>query len=164
MKIMSLDASSKSTGVAIFDDKKLIYYECITAGSSDVIKRIQKMTDAIKNLLTIHSIDKIIMEEVIPEPGQRVQTHRILMWVQAAIAFMVHDNFSKISIEYVAANSWRSSCGIKVGRGIRREILKAEDIKFVKNFYNIEVNDDIADAIGIGHAYVNQLKNEINWG
>ena len=56
MKIMSLDASSKSTGVAIFDDNKLIHYECITATSTDTIKRIQKMTDGINELLNKYSV------------------------------------------------------------------------------------------------------------
>ena len=46
---------------------------------------------------------------------------------------------------------------------MRREALKVADINFVKETYNITVNDDIADAIGIGHAFVNQLNNEINW-
>ena len=44
-----------------------------------------------------------------------------------------------------------------------REKLKQADIDFVKKIYNIEVNDDIADAIGIGHSYVNKIDNEINW-
>lgn len=163
MRIMSLDASSKSTGVAIFEDKNLIYYECITASSSDNIKRIQKIVNRIDVLLTEYPVDKIIMEEVIPKQGQRIQIHRVLMWVQAAIAFMIHDNHSKVSIEYVVASSWRAKCEIKTGRSIRRESLKPADIKFVKDTYNLDVNDDIADAIGIGHAYVNQLKDEINW-
>ena len=103
MKVMALDASSKSTGVAIFDDKKLIYYDCFTASSSDNIKRIQKITNDINDLLNKYNVNKIIMEEVIPEQGFRMQTHRILMWVQAAIAFMVHDNHPKATIEYINA-------------------------------------------------------------
>ena len=42
------------------------------------------------------------------------------------------------------------------------EILTGQSNK-IKDNYNIIVNDDIADAIGIGHAYVNKLDNEINW-
>lgn len=30
MRILSIDASTKATGVAIFQDKELIYYNCIT--------------------------------------------------------------------------------------------------------------------------------------
>lgn len=164
MKIMSLDASSKSTGLAIFDNTQLIYYTCITASSNDPIARIQTVTRGIKEVLEQHPIDKIIMEEVIPERGQRMQTYRILMWVQAAVAFLIHDIFPKVTIEYVAANSWRAACGIKTGSGIKRDVLKEKDMQFVKDQYNLTVNDDIADAIGIGHAFTHQLKTEINWG
>lgn len=164
MKIMSLDASSKSTGVAIFNNTDLIHYACITADSSDNIKRIQKMTAEINELLKKYPVSKIIMEEVLPEQGFRMQTHRILMWVQAAIAFMVHDNHPKVSIEYINSSSWRATCGIKTGGGIKREELKKADMDFVKKTYDLDVNDDIADAIGIGHAHVYQSKNEINWG
>ena len=164
MNILSIDASSKSSGYAIFQDTNLIDYGCITASSSDVIKRIQKITNGLKEILQKYEIDKIILEEVRPENGlQNIQTHRVLMWLQAAIAFMVHDNFPKISIEYVYPSEWRAACGIHTGRGIRRESLKPADIKFVKDKYKIEVNDDIADAIGIGHAFVWSINNEINW-
>jgi hypothetical protein len=44
-----------------------------------------------------------------------------------------------------------------------QDLLDPNGKYFVKETYNITVNDDIADAIGIGHAFVNQLNNEINW-
>ena len=40
MKIISLDVSTKSTGLAVFDGEKLIDYKLITASSTDLIKRI----------------------------------------------------------------------------------------------------------------------------
>lgn len=165
MKIMSLDASTKSTGVAVFDDKELLYYDCITASGSDLIKRIQKIIRALLNILQQHpDIEKIILEEVRPEDGvQNLKTHRALMWLQAAIAFMTHEHFPQMKIEYVYPSSWRAACGIHTGRGITRGTLKPADIKFVKDTYGLDVNDDIADAIGIGHAFVNKLDNEINW-
>ena len=61
-------------------------------------------------------------------------------------------------------SEWRAKCGIKNGRGVTREKEKMYDIAFVKKEYDIDVNDDIADAIGIGHAFVHHLDNEINWG
>ena len=51
MKILSLDLSTKSSGWAIFEDKKLINHGCITSSSTDLIKRIHKMTDEIKQIL-----------------------------------------------------------------------------------------------------------------
>lgn len=168
MKILSLDLSTKSTGYAIFNDGLLIDYGCIKAASTDVINRIYKIIKEINNILLKHpDIKKIIVEEVIPENGQdgvgNLRTHKVLMWLQAALEFLIHDNFSSILIEYLYPSEWRKVCGIQTGRGIIRGKLKQADIAFVKKVYNIEVNDDIADAIGIGYSYINKFDNEINW-
>ena len=164
MIILSIDASTKSTGYAVFKDTKLVTSGCLTASSTDLIKRIHKIVNGLEEILDTNKAEKIILEEVRPENGiQNIQTHRALMWLQAEIAIMVHDNFPKTTIEYVYPNEWRAKCGIKTGAGVRRQSLKPADIKFVKDTYGIEVNDDEADAIGIGHAFINNLSNEINW-
>lgn len=164
MKILSLDASTKATGYAIFNEQKLESYGCITASSTDLIKRINKMITELEQILTKEKIDKIILEEVRPEQGlQNIKTHKALMYLQAAIAFLIHERFNTIEVEYTYPNEWRAACGIHTGRGVKRETLKSADIKFVKENFGITVNDDEADAIGIGYAYVNKLSNEINW-
>lgn len=165
--LLSLDLSTKSTGYAIWDKDKLIDYGLITASSQDLIKRIQKITNDLNDILKAKSancsIDKVIVEEVRPENGlQNIQTHRALMWLQGAIATMFHDDYN-LSLEYVYPSEWRSKCGIKTGAGIKRESLKKKDIAFVKETFNIDVNDDIADAIGIGYAYNQTALKEINW-
>ena len=165
MRLLAIDASTKSTGLAYFDDKELKAWDCLTASSTDLIKRIAKMTKELNNFLDKYPADKIILEEVRMEQGQiqNPQTYKALMWLQAAIAFMVHENYPKTKIEYVYPSQWRAACGIKTGRGVRRDKQKELDMQFVKDNYNIETNDDIADAIGIGHAYVYELDNEMNW-
>jgi len=159
MTILSLDASSKSTGWAIFQDQKLIDYGCITSSSTDLIKRIQIMTAGIKDILEKNTdIKQIILEEVRPQGGYgagNLQTHRALMWLQASIAFMLYDNFKKkIELIFIYPSSWRATCKIKQGAGIKRDSQKQADIKFVKDTFGLDVNDDIADAIGIGYAQV----------
>ena len=141
---------------------------CITSASTDLIKRIYKMRDELAAILDQYSIDKVVVEEVRPEGGFGVgntQTHRALMWLQAATAFLLHDNYPQIEIEYIYPSSWRAKLGIKNGRGIKRTSLKEADIAFVKNKYNIDVNDDVADAICIGLAAYSDANdsNEINW-
>jgi Holliday junction resolvasome RuvABC endonuclease subunit len=164
MKVLSIDASTKSTGIAYFNGQNLEAYECFTASSTDLIKRIKKITNLLNDFMQEHEVEKIILEEVRPENGlQNIKTHRALMWLQAAIAFMVHDNYPKVEIEYVYPSEWRAACGIRTGRGVKRETLKSADIKFVEEAYGVKVNDDVADSIGIGHAYINKLNNEINW-
>lgn len=163
MRILAIDASTKSSGLALFEEQKLIDYKCLTASSTDLIKRIQKIVIELNTYVKNNFVDKIILEEVRPEQGRNLTTYKALMWLQAAINFMMHENYPNVKIEYVYPNEWRALCGIRTGRGIKRDNLKNADIQFVKDTYNIEVNDDIADAIGIGHSFVNQLNNEINW-
>ena len=168
MNILAIDASTKSSGWSYFENGELQSHGCITSSSTDLIKRIYKMKDELLKIINLYSIDKIILEEVRPEGGFGVgnqKTHKALMWLQAAIAFLVYDNCPQIEIEYIYPSSWRAKLGIKNGRGIKRTTLKEADIAFVKEKYNIEVNDDEADAICIGLAqYQTESNEDFNWG
>lgn len=167
--ILALDLSTKSSGYAIFDNCSLVTYGCLTASSSDVIKRIQKIIIDLDNLILNKykdTIDKVVIEEVRPEVGSNVtnlHTHKVLMWLQAALEFLLHEHYPKVKVEYMYPSEWRKQCGIKTGRGVKREQLKFEDIKFVKRTFNLNVNDDEADAIGIGFAYVNNHNQQFAW-
>lgn len=168
MQIISLDLSTKSTGWSVFEETNLIEYGCITASSTDVIKRIQKISSELNKVFSKYpNISNVIIEEVRPENNQygvgNLHTQKVLMWLQASIIFILHDNYPNVKVEYVYPSSWRAACGIHTGRGIKRTSLKTADINFVKENYNITVNDDIADAICIGHAFTNKIDNEINW-
>lgn len=155
MKIIGLDCSTKSTGFCIFNDKELIEYGCITASSTDLIKRINKIMDKLKALLNKHSdVNKIVMEEVIPTTGKNIKTWKALIYLQAELVIFLHNEFPQVQIELIYPNSWRSKIGIQTGRGITREKLKEEDINFVKQKYNISVNDDTADAICIAYSSI----------
>ena len=167
MFILSIDASTKATGWAIFNDHELVDYGMVTATSTDLIKRLHKITNDLKPIIEKYDIKKVILEEVRPEMGtQNIKTHRALMWLQGALTTMLHDdyNFSLDDIVYLYPSEWRKVCGIKTGSGVRRESLKPKDIAFVKQTYNIDVNDDIADAIGIGYAYAKTNLNRLEWG
>lgn len=166
--LLSLDLSTKSSGFAVFDGDKLIQSGCITSASTDMIKRIHIMTDGIQFLLDNYlDIDTIVVEEVRPEGGYGVgnqKTHKALMYLQAALEFLIHDNYNKkVKIEYIYPSSWRAAIGIKTGRGVKRTSLKEQDIEFVKEHFGLEVNDDEADAICIGYAQNKKVENEINW-
>lgn len=166
--ILSLDLSTKSSGWAIFNDEELVEHGCITSASTDMIKRIHIMIDGIRFLLDNYlDIDTIIVEEVRPEGGYGVgnqKTHKALMYLQAALEFLIHDDYNKrVKIDYIYPSSWRAAIGIKTGRGVKRTSLKEQDIEFVKETFGIEVNDDEADAICIGFAHNKKVETEINW-
>ena len=149
MKILAIDGSTKSTGIAIFEDGKLIKYQCITASSSNVFKRIEKMQEEIKKIIAKENIDKIFIEEVIPEDvHNNSKVYKPLMYLQGFLC-KIFDEFNLVP-EFVFPNTWRAACGIPTGRN-QRESLKPKDIAFVKKHFNLDVNDDIADAICIGY-------------
>lgn len=148
---MGLDPSTKATGVSVFADNKLIHYECITAGSANLYKRIDKMITELKRIITEFKIQYVYIEDVYPEDvHNNIQIFKALTYLQGFILHLF-DQYN-LKSTFFTASEWRAKCGIRTGRGIKRESLKPKDIEFVKNQFGIEVNDDVADAIGIGFA------------
>lgn len=160
MIILALDLSTKQSGYALGVDGELEKHGFISASNNNPIKRIIKMRDQITKILKIYNIKKIIMEQVRPEYNSH--TMKILMWLQAAIVIAAYEIDPQIQCEFIGASSWRAQLKIKQGRGVKRNQLKPQDIQYVKNKYNIQVNDDEADAICIFDAY--WLKQQdFNW-
>ena len=162
MNILSLDLSTKSTGYAIGNNQQqLLKYGCITASSKEPIARIIKIQKQIKQLIQNYKIDIIIMQQVRPQFNSH--TNKILMWMQAATVIGAYEINSKIQFIFINPSQWRAALKIKQGRGVKRQILKQQDINYVKDKYNINVNDDEADAICLFDAYFIKFDNEINW-
>ena len=157
MNVLAIDASSKSTGIAIYKHNKLTNYTCITSSSNDLFIRIKVMVDGIKKILSEDpDFDYIVIEEVRQQGFINIKTYKALMYLQGCISMMIHQNFKHIQIDFLYPSAWRKVCQIKQGRGVQRKQQKELDIQWVKQNFNINVNDDIADAIGLGYGYINQ--------
>lgn len=157
MNIIALDMSTKSTGYAIYKHNKLVQYNYITATSNDLFNRIKVMLNAINKLLEQNpDLEYVIMQQVRQEGFVNVKTYKALMYLQGCVQMIIHQKFKHLQTDFLYPSSWRKVCKIKQGRGIQRKQQKQLDIQWVKQNFNIEVNDDIADAIGIGYAYINQ--------
>lgn len=160
MIILTLDLSTRSSGYALGVENSLEKHGFISASNTNPIKRIIKMRDQLTKIIKAYKINKIIMEQVRPEYNSH--TMKVLMWLQAAIVIAAYEIDPQIQCEFIGASSWRAQLKIKQGRGIKRNQLKPQDIQYVKNKYNIQVNDDEADAICIFDAY--WLKQQdFNW-
>ena len=153
MKILALDLSTKSSGWSIFNDKKLEAYGCITATSTNLYHRIDKMVQEIEILLKENKIEKVIIEEVLLDDVHRNNSvFKALIYLQGFISHLL--NKYNLTPEFIVNTSWRAKCGIHTGPKIRREDLKKKDVQFVKDQFGLTVNDDIADAICIGFSAV----------
>ena len=168
MSLLALDLSTKSTGWAIYNNKQLLErYGCITAVDKDPINRITKIIRELYRIMQEEGNDLqiCVMEEVKPtaEDDRNFHTYKILMYLQAIVVLLLHEQFPRTKIEFLYPSEWRKNCGIRTGAGLKRKELKEYDIAFVAKEFNIKnINDDEADAISIGYGYI-QKTSVINW-
>jgi Holliday junction resolvasome RuvABC endonuclease subunit len=147
--ILAIDGSTKNTGWSIFHNKELKEHGVIGAGSANLYHRIDKMVEEIKKIIDKYKPTRVVMEEVLPEDVKNNNNvFKALIYLQGFLMKLFDEN--KLQVELVTASHWRKCCGIKTGSGIRRDSLKPKDIQFVKKTYDLNVNDDEADAICIG--------------
>lgn len=158
IKVLAIDASTKSTGISVFQDYKLVYYECVTISSNeDTLDRILKMAKKVRQVYEKYKPNNIIMEEVLPQDVKHnQQVYKALIYLQAAIVLQLHKSGG--NVQFYTASHWRAAVGIKTGRGIKRQHLKEASQYLIRQKYNIQVNDDISDAICLGLAYIKQNK------
>lgn len=157
MNIIALDMSTKSTGVAIYKHNKLTQYTCITATSNDLFARIKVMINSINKILEENlDLEYVIMQQVRQEGFINIKTYKALMYLQGCVQMIIHQKFKHLQTDFLYPSQWRKVCKIKQGRGVQRKQQKELDIQWVKDNFNIQVNDDIADAIGLGYGYINK--------
>lgn len=159
VKILAIDQSTVKTGLAIFEDSKFIKYDLIDLHKEkDSEKRFNDMCKSIVSTITNVKPDNVIFEDVSLQTN--VATLRLLAQLQGVIigCCQLNDLYFKI----YKPSSWRKLLNFKQGRGVERKFLKKQSKDYVKQYFSLEVNDDIADAICIGQAYIksNNIKGE----
>lgn len=156
MRVLGLDTSTTSTGYAVLDNDKLISYGTIkTPKKVDLIDKIIYIEEHIKQIIKAKKVEFIVIEDL--AMTRSAATTKAL----SGLLYDLLVEFRKREILVVTArpSEWRKVCGIK---GKKRDELKQSAIKFVKQRYKIDVNDDEADAIGIAK-FGSELEVEENY-
>lgn len=153
MKILALDQSTRVTGWAVFADGDLQEYGKFDAENAgpDIGKRLTYIREKVQALIDKHNIQKVLIEEIQLQNtvGNNVVTYKKLAYVQAVLIQMLDE--LKLPYEVIASSSWKSTLGIK-GRARAEQKKNAQELIATK--YNINVIQDIADAICIGLAFL----------
>jgi hypothetical protein len=68
MMVLAIDASTKSSGFAVYENQELKHYGCITAGSTNVFKRIHKMVDELEKLPPFKMYAVPVSSEQVAQP------------------------------------------------------------------------------------------------
>lgn len=150
-KLCSIDFSSKKTGIAYFINGKYNCHCLIDCSKhKDMEIRFYNMCLGIWEVLEIVKPDIIYIEETVVL--RNAQTQRFLTRMQGVIYAWCMNNGCEFNT--IRPTQWRAAIGISQGRNVKREQLKAQAIQYVKRKYDLDVNDDEADAICIGDAVI----------
>lgn len=148
-KILAFDQSTKISAYSVFIDNEYIECGCIDLHKiKDTSERIRAMGVELGKVIEKYSPDKVVIEEVAQQSNPL--TLKLLARIQGVIiGFCAAHNIETYIIE---PSKWRSTLHFKIGAGVKREELKAQAIKYVKDIYGLEATEDECEALCINEA------------
>ena len=150
-RLVSIDPSTKASGVATFDDAKLVDYQLFKCNDTEVDIRIHKIGEVLLSYLIKQKPDIIYIEH--PQ-GHGSNVALVAMICELLGIVRAYAIAKKIEYKELTPSVWRKYCGFKQGKKTRKE-LKQMSIDYVKEYFNIVVSDDVADAVSIGAGVIN---------
>jgi Holliday junction resolvasome RuvABC endonuclease subunit len=152
-RVIGFDNASHNMGVAIFDNGKLVYYNLLTFNQGTSTQRLNKIRDTLENqILPLWEPDIIQIEGI--QHQNSYATYEVLVKL-IGVFEMACDRFG-INLEKTRSSTWRSHFAINHRK---REDDKKAAIQTVKDMYDIDTTDDVAEAILIAK-YRNDLLNK----
>ena len=151
-KIISLDQSLSCTGWAVFDDKILIAADTFSVSKTAPMDR--RLLEIYKNLTDLYheyEFEKVYFEDIQLQAGNAL-TYKHLAYAQAAIILWCGN--MNIDYEILAPSHWRKVLGGNFGR--KRADQKRHAIELVEKWTGLTVSSDVADAICIGKAGIQE--------
>lgn len=152
MRLLALDQASRVTGVAIFDDDKLVKYGTFEIKSNQELgKRLTQFLENLDKLYAAYHFDAVAYEDIQLQMGN-VETYKKLAYIQAMILFWCEKH--EKNLYCLSPSHWRKILKDKYGMswGRKRVEQKQTAIDFIQEHYKKEVDSDTADAICIGYA------------
>lgn len=152
MRLLALDQASRVTGVAIFDDDKLVKYGTFEIKSNQKLgKRLTQFLENLDKLYAAYHFDAVAYEDIQLQMGN-VETYKKLAYIQAMILFWCEKH--EKNLYCLSPSHWRKILKDKYGMswGRKRAEQKQTAIDFIQEHYQKEVDSDTADAICIGCA------------
>ena len=154
---------ARQCGLAIFniDTKELIKYDMETFSSGkkiykdydDAIFHIRKM---VEKLIDEYSPSTITVE------GVQMQQNKAVFAKLSRLQGVLINCLKENNINYIVIPpvTWKSYLKISKGSKTNRKMEKQNSINFVKEKFNIDTNDNIADAICMGYYTLNKYEKD----
>lgn len=152
-RIIGFDQATKHFGISIFDDGQLVYYDCVDFNDANTEVRLAKISKFVDSVCKQWKPDFVVFEDIQLQGGTAgFATFKILAELLGIVIAAV--NINEVPHLCVSNKVWQSKFMIA---GKDRATQKSNVVKKVKMLFNIDVSDDIADAILIGK-YVVDMK------
>ncbi len=163
MIVCGIDASTRSTGWSIFDDKKLIDYGIIKPEGDGWREHIINQAPELLKIFNQYCPDKIYMEDVPLKQGNLltlVQLGAVQGFFYGLVASF------NIPVEFLNPSQWRGPIGLFDGTraGTKRAEMKRKSVEKANELFGLDLiwkspcsiknEDDISDAILIAYSQI----------
>ncbi len=164
-RVLALDQATHVTGYSIFDNEKLVTSGTFQTELSDEFARLNAIKNWLISMVESWNPDLIGFEDIQFQKFNNqlvgVTTYKTLAHLQGVLVETCFEN--DWSYKIVAPATWRAHNKV---RGKSRVDKKRSMQKLIKEWFDITVNDDESDAIGIGK-YLAETKQDsvvmYNW-
>lgn len=151
VRVLALDQATHTTGWSIFDGKELIKYGHFESKLSEQTARNHEIKLWLINMIDNWQPDVIGIEGIqfqIMEDGQHSMGITVFESL-ARLQGVMLDTAYELNVESKVCHTqkWRAHCGVK---GRKRSDKKRSMQLLTKEWYDVNVTEDEADAIGIG--------------
>jgi len=161
---MGIDASSTCTGIAVFEDDKLIYHGAVKPSKGlHWRERLEEEGEEIEAIIKQYKPSCIYIEDV-PLMGKQMQTLVLLGAVQGYIlSIATHYN---VPVHFLLPSQWRSDIGLFDGSkmGTKRDAMKEKAVLTANEKFGLNLrwvkpksrlnDDDIAESILIAYSQI----------
>lgn len=144
-RILALDQSTHLTGWSIYDNENLIAYGIYESVMTGQIERMNEIKEWLVSMITNWRPDFIGLEGIQYQSAAGVTTFEALARLQGVLMECCYEN--RLPFEVCHTATWRQACGVK---GKSRVEKKRSMQEKVKEWFDVQVREDEADAIGIG--------------
>lgn len=142
-RIIAIDQASQKIGISIYDDGKLVYYHFVevTGVFSARLQKVYKFL--VEVIIKEWQPNYLVFEDI--QYQDNAMTHKLLGMV-LGVCVLAAEQY-QIEHTEILNKVWQSEFNIA---GAARVTQKANVMKRVKEYYNLDVTDDVADAILMG--------------
>lgn len=144
-RTLALDQSTHINGWSVYDDEQLVKYGVFTSQKFEEVERIAEVKHWLINMIHEYQPDFCAIEGIQYQQYVGVTTFETLARLQGVLMNTCYE--LEIPFRICPTNTWRHHCGVK---GRARADRKRSMQLLAKQWFDVSITDDEADAIGIG--------------